>query len=149
DAQSPEGGFADVSPRIAGLGNAAPAWGDAGVIIPWTVYLFYDDTRLLAERYDAMAKWIEYIHSANPDLLWVHRSGNNYGDWLNIRADMPREILATAYFAYGTRLLSKIARVLGKNDDAQKYEDLFQQIKAAFNAAFVQSDGRIVNKAGK
>jgi alpha-L-rhamnosidase len=149
DAQSPEGGFADVSPRIAGLGNAAPAWGDAGVIVPWTVYLFYDDTRLLAERYDAMAKWIEYIHSANPDLLWVHRSGNNYGDWLNIRADMPREILATAYFAYSTRLLAKIARVLGKNDEAQKYEDLFQQIKAAFNAAFVQPDGRIVNREGR
>ena len=33
DAQSEEGGFADVSPRIVDLSDGAPAWGDAGVIV--------------------------------------------------------------------------------------------------------------------
>ena len=143
DAQSPEGGFSDVTPRVGDMSDGAPAWGDAGVIVPWTVYECYGDTRLIAERYPAMAKWIEYIHSVNPDLLWRKRSNNNFGDWLNVDADCPRDVLATAYFAYSTRLMSKMAAALGKTEDAERYEALFQQIKTAFNGAFVAPDGRI------
>ena len=61
-----------------------------------------------------MQKWIEYIHSANPDLIWRKRANNNFGDWLNTGSDTPREVLATAYFAYSTRLLSKMAQAIGK-----------------------------------
>lgn len=143
DAQSPEGGFADVSPRVGDPADGAPAWGDAGVIVPWTIYEHYADTRLLTEHYEAMAKWIEYIHVANPDLLWSHRANNNFGDWLNIREETPHEVLATAYFAYSTHLMAKIAHILGKSDDAARYEALFQGIKTAFNKAYVEENGRI------
>ncbi len=143
DAQSPEGGFSDVTPRVGDMSDGAPAWGDAGVIVPWTIYQCYGDTRLIAERYPAMAKWIEYIRSENPDMLWRKRSNNNFGDWLNVDADCPRDVLATAYFAYSTRLMSKMAAALGKTEDAERYEALFQQIKTAFNGAFVAPDGRI------
>ena len=143
DAQSPEGGFSDVTPRMGDPADGAPAWGDAGVIVPWTIYECYGDTRLIAERYPAMQKWIEYIHKANPGLIWRNRANNNFGDWLNTGSDTPREVLSTAYFAYSTRLLSRMAQAIGKEDDAKQYEDLFQQIKAAFNAALVGPDGRI------
>ena len=36
-----------------------------------------------------------------------------------------------------------MARVLGKNDDAKTYGELFEQTKAAFNRAYVDADGRI------
>jgi alpha-L-rhamnosidase len=52
-------------------------------------------------------------------------------------------VLATAYFALSTRLVAQAARVIGKTDDAEKYEALFQDIKAAFNKAYVAEDGRI------
>ena len=144
DAQSPEGGFSDISPRVKDdMADGAPAWGDAGVIVPWTVYAVYADTRLLEKHYASMAKWIDYIHQANPDLHWEKRRNNDFGDWLNIDADMPRDVLATAYFAYSTRLVARAAHALGKEDDAQRYETLFQGIKAAFNRAFVSPDGRI------
>jgi alpha-L-rhamnosidase len=39
--------------------------------------------------------------------------------------------------------MAKMAAVLGKPGDANKYEDLFQQIKAAFNRVYVAADGRI------
>jgi alpha-L-rhamnosidase len=143
DAQSPEGGFSDVTPRMGDKADGAPAWGDAGVIVPWTIYQCYGDTRLIAERYPAMQKWIEYIHSVNPDLIWRKRANNNFGDWLNTGSDTPREVLSTAYFAYSTRLLGKMALAIGKEDEARQYEDLFQQIKGAFNQEFVAADGRI------
>ncbi len=149
DAQSPEGAFADVSPRIVDLSDGAPAWGDAGVIVPWTVALCYDDTRLIERHWAAMAKWIEYIRSANPDLVWRNRRNGDFGDWVSVNSDTPKEILATAFFAYSTRLLSKMAHQLGREEDAKKYEDLFQQIRSAFNAAFVKEDGRIYGSPEK
>ncbi len=143
DAQSPEGGFSDVTPRMGDKSDGAPAWGDAGVIVPWTIYRCYGDTRLVAERYPAMQKWIEYIRSVNPDFIWRKRANNNFGDWLNVKSDTPREILATAYFAYDAQLMAQMAQAIGKTEDAQQYRDLFAQIKAAFNREFVGADGRI------
>jgi alpha-L-rhamnosidase len=143
DAQSPEGGFADVSPRRGDMSDGAPAWGDAGVIVPYTIYKAYGDKRLLARRYDAMAKWVHYIDSVNPDHIWINRSNNNFGDWLNVQDDTPREVLATAYFAYSTDLLARSAEALGKTEDAKTYHKLFSDIREAFNTEFVSADGTI------
>lgn len=143
DAQSPQGGFSDVTPRMGDQSDGAPAWGDAGVIVPWTIYRCYGDTRLVSERYPAMQKWIEYIRSANPDFIWRKRANNNFGDWLNVHSDTPREILATAYYAYDAKLMAEMARAIGKTQDAQQYDELFGNIKAAFNREFVGADGRI------
>ena len=143
DAQSPEGAFPDTAPRMVVVADGAPAWGDAGIIVPWTIYQMYGDKRMLEQHYTAMTRWIGYLQHANPDLLWTHVLNNNYGDWLSIDADTPKEVLATAYFAYDSLLLSKIASVLGHHEDAEKYKVLFQGIKAAFCRAYVTSDGRI------
>src|SRR3712207_8470979 len=91
-SQSPEGAFPDVAPLLKGSGLmdlrwGAPAWGDAGVIVPWTIYRTYDDTRIVERHYDAMARWMEYLHRANPDLLRQNSLGNNYGDWLSPKGD--------------------------------------------------------------
>jgi alpha-L-rhamnosidase len=143
DAQGAEGGFSDVSPRIGDMSDGAPAWGDAGVIVPWTMYLAYADTRLLERHYKSMKAWVDYIDSANPDHIWIKRSNNNFGDWLNHNADMPRDVLATAYFARSTDLFARIAKVLGRDADAAKYSALLTEIKKAFNEHFVAADGTI------
>jgi alpha-L-rhamnosidase len=143
DAQSAPGGFSDVSPRIGAMSDGSPAWGDAGVIVPWTAYLAYGDRRLLERTYPAMQRWIEYVDTANPDHIWTKRSNANYGDWLNVQDDTPREVLATAYFAYSTALMAKTARVLGRTADAERYEALRDAIRKAFNARFVDSETKI------
>jgi alpha-L-rhamnosidase len=142
DTQSPAA-FPDVAPDRNQDSSGAPAWGDAGVIVPWQVYRCYGDTRVLADQYDAMKRWVAFVKDGNPDLLWRNRAGANYGDWLNMGADAPRHVLATAYFANSARLVAKAAAVLGKPDDARQYEALFQDVRAAFNRAFVKPDGRI------
>jgi alpha-L-rhamnosidase len=149
DAQSPEGAFPDVAPLPGGSGLidlrwGAPAWGDAGVIVPWTIYRTYDDTRIVERHYDAMTRWMEYLHEANPDLIRKNRMGNNYGDWLSPKGDhTPKHLLATAYWAYGAKLIAEMAEATGRNEDAREYRDLNERIKAAFQAAYVFPDGRI------
>jgi len=153
DAQQPSGAFTDVAPdagwirhkmwntRLNWFAPDNAGWGDAGVVIPWTLYLMYGDTRILETHYDAMARWVEYL-KANSDGL-VRPSYANYGDWLSIDADTPNEVLATAYFAYSTKLLSRIAGVLGNAEDEARYGELFADIAAAFRRAFVDEEGRI------
>ena len=110
DAQGKEGGYSDVTPRVGDPADGAPAWADAGVIVPWTVYLAYGDVRLLEKHYESMKAYLYYIDSVNPDHLWNHRRNNDFGDWLNIGADMPRDVIGTAYFAYSTAIVAKVAK---------------------------------------
>lgn len=139
DAQRADGSFTDVSPDVC-CGSGVAAWGDAGVICPWTMYRVYGDTRILERHYAAGARWIDYLGGHSKNLL---RPAEGYGDWLSIQADTPKDVLATAYFGLSTKLMAQMARVLGKTADAAKYEALFREIKAAFNRAYVADDVRI------
>lgn len=140
DAQLENGAFSDVAPRRVAMGGGTAAWGDAGVICPWTIYQVYGDKRILAEHYDAMQEWIEYCKGTTENLI---RPAQGYGDWLSIQADTPKDVLATAYFAHSTKLVSEIAGILGRTEDAKEYRRLFEEIRQAFNDVFFAPDGRI------
>ena len=140
DAQTEEGAFPDVAPHKVAMGSGVAAWGDAGVICPWTIYRVYDDKRIVEKHYESMKKWVDYLQKNSENLL---RPAKGYGDWVAVGSKTPKDVIATAYFAYSTRLVSKTAAAIGKNEDAKKYEALFERIKAAFNKAYVSDDGRI------
>ena len=124
--------------------DGAPGWGDAGVIVPWTLYGCYGDERLLERHYDAMKKWVTHIRSANPDLIRRNELNNNYGDWVAIGSETSKELLATAFFARDADLLARIARVLGRGDDASAYQALFENIRGAFIATYLDDEGRVL-----
>ncbi len=142
DGQTAAGSFADVSPNTMNC-YGVPAWGDAGVICPWTIYETYGDKRILETHLPAMTKWVDYLHLHSTDLIRDHDRGNDYGDWLSIQADTPKDLIGTAYFAYSAHLLAKSYRALGREEAADKYQKLFEDIKVAFNQAYVAADGRI------
>ena len=142
DGQTADGAFSEIAPN-PDWNKGTPAWGDAGVIVPWTMYLAYGDRRILEEHYEAMLKWVEYIHQANPNLLWEQSTGSNYGDWLSINGDTDKAVLATSFFAHSASIVAKTAKLLGKAADAAKYAQLFSDIKSAYAVAYVSNDGKI------
>jgi alpha-L-rhamnosidase len=144
DAQHADGAFTDVSPE-RGSNIGTPAWGDAGVICPWTIYFAYGDKRLLEQNLPAMTRWIEWCKSHSTDLIRDQKKnrGGDYGDWLSIKANTPKDVIGTAYFAYSTHIVAKAYRVLGQKDQADKYDKLFEDIKTAFNKKYVGADGHI------
>ena len=143
DAQLPNGSFPDVAPRLLARREGAPAWSDAGVIVPWTIWRRYGDRRLLERHWPAMERYMDYLLRHNPDLLWTARRGNDYGDWLSVGEQTPREVLATAYWAYDALLMSEMADELGLRERAEHYARLRAGICAAFNAAYVGHDAYI------
>jgi alpha-L-rhamnosidase len=143
DGQDGDGAFRDVAPVIELPREAAPAWGDAGVIIPWHLWRTYGDSRVLERCFDAMAAWVAHIRRHNPDLRWRHRTGNSYGDWLQVDASTPRDVLSTAYFARSTQLVADAAEVLGRPKDMAEHRALHAAIRNAFVESYVDDEGRV------
>ena len=99
DAQVASGGFTDVSPMVGDVSNSVAGWADAGVVIPWTAYVQYGDTRILDENWAAMEKWMDHLERSNPNHLWLKERGNDYGDWLAIGSETSKDLIATAFWA--------------------------------------------------
>lgn len=140
DAQSPEGAFPNVAPRIIDVADGAPAWGDAGVIVPIVMYDVYGHRPTLAHQYPSMTRWIDLLHRANPDHLWRERVNANFGDWLSVNADAQKDVVSTAFYAHSTALVARAATILEHNDDARKYHALAVDIRDPFHKAFVAED---------
>jgi alpha-L-rhamnosidase len=125
-------------------------WGDAAVIVPWTMYLAYGDSALLARQYPSMRAWVDFeARQAGPSGVW--RPGWQFGDWLAYHstdagypgATTGTDLIATAYLAHSADLVSRAARALGNAAGAAKYEALFERERAAFDHEFVTPAGRV------
>jgi alpha-L-rhamnosidase len=157
DSVADNGAFPDVAPHPTEPNvhvTSSPAWADAGTIVPWRAYQNYADVRLLEEHFVAAKRWVDFVHANNPNLLWLNGRGGDHGDWLNADSllidgypqqgnAVPKDVLATAFFAHSTEIVAKMASVLGQKDDAKKYGQLLDRIKVAFNKEYVTADGRI------
>jgi alpha-L-rhamnosidase len=156
-AQTKAGRFPDFAPhpykpeeRFSG----APGWGDAGVFVPWEMYLHYHDRDLLRASVDSMIRWVDLIHSKNPGLVWKDKRENDYGDWLNadtIQGDaavrggneVPKDVFATMFFARSTEIAAKAAFAAERINDSERLSKLAHEIREAFRKAFVDENGRI------
>lgn len=146
-------------------------WGDAVIIVPYTLYKMYGDRRVLEENYAAMGRWMEYIkdraENNHPEgyedwpeerqrrdaYLWS--TDFHFGDWLipsivlgnsdamamNDTAYATMGIVAPAYYAFSAKNMADIAEVLGLDEDADRYRKLYENIREAFIAEYVHEDG--------
>lgn len=144
DAQREDGAHADVAPVMAGLSYGTPGWGDAGTIVPWTLYRRNGDRRVLERHIQGMMRWVDWCERHSEGLLRRRNRGNDYGDWLAIDAPTSKELIGTAYFAHSADCTARALRALGRDGDAARYESLFGRICEAFAAAYIDADGRIV-----
>jgi len=157
DAQTSQGAFTNVSPNtLPGSGGGtegtsawnegmvgAPGWGDAGVIVPWTTWVQYADKSVIGSNWEAMRRWMEFIQSRNPDFIRKKGVGPNFADWLAPDPNTDKDLLATAYWALVADMMSEMAHGIGKESDSQRYRDLVEHIRAAFQKAYIKEDGTV------
>lgn len=141
DAQSDEGAFPDVAPRLVRTDDGAPGWGDAGVLVPWALWEWYADRQVLEDSAESMAAWPRWVLSANPDFRWGEGRGADFGDWLAPRESAPPEVIAQAYWARSAALAAAAQRVLGRRD--AEMDELAARVRDAFVADFVDPTGRV------
>ncbi len=149
--QDEDGSIPHVIPNVLGHGGAT-GWADAGVTIPWAIYLDYGDVSVLENQYESMKQWIAYMKErAGENLIW--EGDPHFGDWLSFastRSDYMgaytlKDLIATAYYAYSSSIVAKVADILGNETDATYYRELSEKVGMAFNKEFVTSTGRLVS----
>ena len=145
DAQTKEGAFTNVSPDLLRPDGSegAPGWGDAGVILPWTVWMQYGDKQAITDNWTAMQRWMDYIAKANPDFLRTKGVGPNYADWLAPDERTPKDLLATSYWALIAGMMVDMARAIDDKEAVKRYTALIENIRKAYQAAYVKNDGEV------
>lgn len=145
--QKPSGAVLGVVPTPYVVGDydtrTSAAWGDCATIVPWELYMAYGDKKILADNFDLMRRWVEYMHGVgDEEFLWL--GGNHYGDWLAMDAGgdyyhgaTSYDLIATAFFARSTEILIKSGKILGK--DMSEYEALYKNILKRFREYFTDN----------
>jgi len=133
DCQNKAGLVPMIAPNYGwGMGDA-PEWGAAFVLIPWYVYQYAGDTRILERHYPALKKYVDYLAAQT-------RNGtppSALGDWLAPgQGGNPPEgpqVSATVYVYQDLELMARIARLLGHADDADRYAKLASGVQTLLN----------------
>lgn len=145
--QSEDGAFPDMAPRNFGTGwegrggaGGNNCWGDAAMVIAWNLYTQYGDVSILEENYQALCKWVDYLGEHSENGLRTEETG--YGDHFSVEST-PKGLTDTAWSAHSADLLSKISSILGKEQEAIHYNQLFEQFRDAWIKEYVSEDGVI------
>ena len=120
-------------------------WADAGVIMPYVLWKRYGDIDILKKYWQGMEKYAAYMQShlgkfyptakrikgvSAKDRKYLNNYGQAYGEWAEPQDVNPQTWktcvithpeTATAYTAYVMMLMARMAKALGKSDEARKY----------------------------
>lgn len=135
DEQLPNG----VLPAIIPTGGwgyhwaNGPDWTSTIAIIPWNVYLFYGDDKILRDNYLNIKRYVDHITSVSPDGL----TNWGLGDWVPVKSRTPKEFTSSIYYYTDVVILSKIAQALGNDADARGYRKLAASIREAINKKYL------------
>jgi hypothetical protein len=139
DAQTEQGLVPDTAPEYTKMNDGfrdSPEWGSACVLIPWQMYQWYADDAVLGAQYDTMQRYVAYLGTKAKNNIISY----GLGDWYDLgpkrlgKAQLtPPSLTATAFYYRDIVILGKVAGLMGKNDDANRYAALAQDVAAAFN----------------
>ena len=137
DEQQPNGVLPSIIPTDGWgyeWGNG-PDWTSTIAIIPWNIYLFYGDSKILADCYDNIKRYVDHITDISPSGL----TSWGLGDWVPVKSKSPVELTSSVYYFVDATILSKAAKLLGKHADHVKYAKLALKIKDAFNKKYLNT----------
>lgn len=142
-----DGAFWATAP-YAGWGPAYigdTAWSDAAIIIPYTMYSMYGDTKVVQDCWPAMYKYLtKYLPTLDTE---THRGPNiQLGDWHIpdegfLNRDEIKNVIATEYYLADFQMMIKMADVLGKQQEKQVLVDSYADVRKWFNQHFCSDNG--------
>ena len=149
DTQKESGSLSDVSPPYWPLYNDNVTWPSTFILAPGMMLEQYGDSRPIEQHYAAMTRWIDHMTGYLENDLMPR---DNYGDWcvppespeLIHSKDPSRKtsgtLLGTSYFYYDLKLMVRYARMLGKEDDAARFDALASRLEKAFNETYFNKE---------
>ena len=138
DEQQPNGILPAIIPT-SGWGYTwanGPDWTSTIAIIPWNIYLFYGDSKLLADCYENICRYVDHLTEISPSGLtdW------GLGDWIPVKSVSSKELTSSIFYYTDVSILAKTSKILGKNAEFEKYSALALKIKNAINSKFLNRE---------
>ena len=158
--QLPTGGLPNTVP-VQGYGFPATMpemavdwWGDACVNVPWALYEATGNVDILRAMYPTMQKYVKACRFwagfgiGKHRYIWHTPAVLHFGDW--VAPDVPKmsqwqgrsKYTATASLCNTSGRLDKIARLLGKDEDAVQYETLSAKVADAYCSILTDGSGK-------
>ncbi|MDR1381139.1 MAG: glycoside hydrolase family 78 protein [Tannerella sp.] len=138
DEQQPNGVLPDIIPTGGwgyGTDNGLD-WTSTIAIIPWEIYMFYGDSKLLADCYENIKSYVNHVDRMSP----AHLTSWGRGDWVPVRSRSDRELTSSVYFYVDTKILAQAAGLFNRPGDQAYYSALAEKIKDAINAKFLNRE---------
>lgn len=138
DEQKPSGELPGICPT-GGWGYAwgnGPAWDSAYLLIPYYLYEYCGDTRLLERQYAGHKRYVDYLTTKAKDGI----VSIGLGDWCPWKTKTPAPLTSTGYYYRDALIVAQTAKMLGKTEAAEKYAKLAESIKAGFNKKFFKAE---------
>ncbi|NBV86789.1 MAG: alfa-L-rhamnosidase, partial [Verrucomicrobia bacterium] len=146
EAQRPFGAYADYAPYPMGHGEAGktfgPAWMDAGVICPHTIWKVYGDTRVIDRHWAAMSRFMAFREATSAGYQGSV-FGNGWGDWLNLKDPTPLEYIDAAYFAHTARLMEEMAEATHRFVEARHFREVHEEVRKVFCDKYLTKEGTL------
>ena len=135
DEQQPNGVLPDIIPT-GGWGYGTENgldWTSTIAIIPWEVYMFYGDSKLLFDCYDNIKSYVDYVDRISINYLTTW----GRGDWVPVKSRSNKELTSSVYFYVDAKILARAAKLFNKQDDYKHYSELAEKIKDAINNKYL------------
>lgn len=138
DEQQPNGVLPDIIPTSGwGYGTAnGTDWTSTIALIPWNIYMFYGDTKALADNYSNIKQYVDYVNSISKDGLTTF----GRGDWVPVKSTSNLEYTSSIYFYVDADILAKTAKLFDKQNDYLFYSALANKIKKAINNKYFDAE---------
>ena len=144
DAQRSDGAYPVIAPYHWGVRYGAAAWADAGVILPWKVYLMTGDKEILRENFEANERYMSFLAAQTGDGYQYNGGLDTYGDWVSYVSTESR-YCSVCYYAYVADLMARTCRALSEREGdtyskkAEQYDQLFLNIKAEWQKRYLST----------
>ena len=120
--------------------TSGAVWGDSATIIPYQLYLTYNNKDILKKHLGCMLRYLGYIASVTKEkYLWT--GCEQFGDWLGLdapsgsyRGSSNEDFIASVFYRHSVGIVCKTLKILGKN--SEKYERLHEKITAKIKETF-------------
>lgn len=145
DSQNENGAYPHVAPYSWGVGFGAAAWADAGIILPWKVYLMTGDKKILRDNWTSMEKYMNWLSAQTGDGYKYNGGTTTYGDWVSF-VNTDSRYISVCYYAYDAQLMAKMAAALSETagdsyaKKAEKYNSLFENIKEEWQKRYLNAN---------
>lgn len=150
--QAEAGLMPNVVPDAIPIRMTLGGWGDAATVVPWVLYERTGDLGVLQRQFTSMKAWVDQVvERSGPEGLCEF--GTQLGDWLDPTAPhdnashgrTDRYMVASAYLVRGLRIVADASRLLERDDDVGRYDDLWRHTRDAFRRRYVTPGGRVMS----